>query len=304
MYWLLALLGLVLIVGISEPSDVLVVNDLREKVVAAYELGRSFIDASRGPNLLDAALEYGDSLLLHDIPEGKMLLFQDYLGNDYIFSLPENLSEDGSLLIGTGGICLFSYHSGTGRSPLHVVNSLTDLRLDSVFLGSSDTDMLENHLLFPGDAITIWVNPGFHSVRFVDQTGANFYMDSVYVPDSGLSLPIRDEDLPSPQPIASWGSGDAILLLESRIAASPLVRVTIGPAKGASQSIPLQAPLRAGDRLLLRLPSGTYDFTATDEDGAVYFINAVECTSGATLWLVSNRDMMFDFGLPFHSDSR
>lgn len=284
-------------------AELTAVNVTGETVVAAYVLERAYQASPRSVNLLNAPLAAGDSARIAAGAESCVLLVEDELGNDYLYGLPEQ-AQNGVIHLSMRGLSLASLHSGSGTHPLHVVNLLTDLRLDRATLDSGVSDLLEGRVLFTGQTLTIWTTPGTHSLELTDQLGGRIGLDDVVVPDTGYSLRVTDSLLRRRDPVAVYGRGDAVIEIQSRITASALTWLAAMPSGEVPEELPLPRPLDASERVLLRVPAGSYDLRARDADGASYFINGIQAGRDTLAWFVSNRYMRFDYGFPHHGDRR
>lgn len=275
------------------------VNNLPEPIVEIYALSPTMALAPRGDNLLDTALAPNDTLLLAPPCLACNFLLMDSSGNSYIASLPKNLYDDGFVHIDMSCMSFSAFHTGTGSSPLVVTNGMDGIRIDHVLLDCmEDRNLLGRHVLFAGEKLIIWLQPGIYSILIIDQSDQAIQLDSIALPDSGVSVVVTDEHTRHLGSRWVAGSGNNLIEIKCNLATSPLVQLQVSPAssEGATMEIIPPQPMRAHDRVLVHLQADSYNIEAMDADGCLYHADNVYASPDTTRWRVTDADLVFDFG--------
>jgi len=275
------------------------VNNLPEPIVEIYALSPTMALAPRGDDLLDSALAPDDTLLLAPPCLACNFLLMDSSGNSYLASLPQNLYDDGFVHIDMSCMTFSAFHTGSGSSPLVVTNGMDGIRIDHVLLDcKEDRDLLGRHVLFAGEKLILWLEPGIYSILIVDQSDQEIHLDSIALPESGVSVVVTDEHTRHLGSRWAAGSGSSLIEVKSNLATSPLVQIRVSPAssEGATMEIVPPQPMRAHDRVLVHLQADSYNIEALDADGCLYHAANVYASPDTTRWRVTDADLVFDFG--------
>lgn len=186
---------------------VTIVNDLEE-----WTIWYVYVDLSTSPwgedRLGSDLLEPGESITVHVAPGQYDLKVVDEDDDEYIIwdividedgyiwnvtmdYLGDTWEEEGE----TGGY----YETGSGSAPVTIYNDLGDWTIWYVHVDPSDSqwgdDRLGSDLLYPGDMITVWVDPGEYDLKVEDDEGDTYTLWNIHVGSSGYDWNVTLEDI-------------------------------------------------------------------------------------------------------------
>ncbi|MBN1435287.1 hypothetical protein JW921_11040 [Candidatus Fermentibacterales bacterium] len=91
------------------------------------------------------------------------------------------------------------YETGDGTAPVTIYNDLGSWTIWYVYVDPSDApwgdDRLGSDLLYPGETITVWVDPGEYDLRVQDEDDDTYTLWNVSVGEAGYSWDVSLDDI-------------------------------------------------------------------------------------------------------------
>mgnify|MGYP006279933399 CR=1 FL=1 len=277
-------------------GNISIVNNLPSPIVSVYSLNRDMRLAPRSRNLLDRVLQPGDTVLLTPTSVSDNILLMDSAGDSYVCRLPDNFYSDGLVHVDMSCMGFSVFHTGSGSSPLVVVNRLQGLRLDHVIKdGPGGPDLLGRHVLFPGERLIVWTEPGDYELHVIDASGAEIELERISLPDSGMVVHVDNGAIQHLGSKWETGTGNSIVELRNALTVAAICSIRIEPLNVPGTVVyEPPVPLGTHDRASIALPEGIYDLYASDTDGARYSLGTVQTGPDTSKLIISDEDLVFD----------
>ena len=304
---LIQLLTIILLTLTAKPfpeanqHSLTIVNNIAElDIISLYIWGTD--QSSKGENRIGSILQ-PDSSVTFTIPSGKCnILAFDELDNSYEIQGTLKKNTQDTLEIDLEYMTFAAPNFDHGHYPLHLKNSLPGFALDRITLSSPQLDqdiVIDNHRVFPGNNINIWLDKGIYSIIAVDQIDRAFSTEGISVPDDSCIVSISESMICNPVvPIGITGSGSGALLIENCLPWTPITELRIPPDDNFEGIYLDDLSLQPGTSIVIELDPGMYELTISDEHGWKYSLLVALTDSNTTRISITSDFLDFDFSFP------
>ncbi len=281
--------------------DFTVINKVRDlEIVSLYVWGAGH--NSKGNNRLHSSLQ-PDSSVTFTLPSGKCnILAFDELGNSYGIAGNYQKNAPDTITVDLEYITFGRQNVDYGHYMLRLANSLQGFALDTLILSSAQLNeniIIDDFRLFSGKSIIIWLDKGTYSVNVIDQIGRTYSTDNITVPSDSCVVTIANSMISNPKPpVGIAGNGSGSLLIENCLPMSAITELHIIPRNGSDGTFLDSIALQPGVSIVVKLNSGNYSITATDDSGAKYDISFEQHGTDIVRLPVTYESLQYDFNFP------
>jgi len=188
--------------GCTKTAPITVTNSLGD-----YDIAQIYIypadQANRGEDLQAADLTPGQSAVFQFVPGNYNILIIDEDDDSYFF---ENLTvpkEGLTKAITLDDLNWDHQHIGSGHYPLTITNDLVDYDIWYLYIDPAGTgpanECMGFNIVYTGDKITVWVEPGSYDIQVVDDTGFTYTYEAFAVSETAATLTVMPEDIDTPR---------------------------------------------------------------------------------------------------------
>ena len=297
--------------GCTKTAPITVTNSLGD-----YDIAQIYIypadQANRGEDLQAADLTPGQSAVFQFVPGNYNILIIDEDDDSYFF---ENLTvpkEGLTKAITLDDLNWDHQHVGSGHYPLTITNDLVDydiwylyidpgpsqsfqtverrvdydiwyLYIDPAGTGPANECMGSN-IVYTGDKITVWVEPGSYDIQVVDDTDFTYTYEAFAVSETAATLTVMPEDIDTPRPPAIPTTVTIVNDLGNYDIHYVYVSRTIDPWGDDRLGASTLAP---GESIDVDITTGAWDMKVEDEDGDTYTLWGQEIGPEGFVWNVT-----------------
>lgn len=270
------------------------------------ESGEEITDVSR--SIRSVAVEGGSATLVTETDEGDetnvfvmegntwMLDWEDFLYT----SIDEALQDVG---MGIEELLPVYLESGEGDAFVEITNSLGGWTIWYVYVDPTDApwgeDRLGGDLLYPGDVLTVCVEPGTYDIQCEDEDGDTYTLWEVELDEAGYYWSVILEDMDggwTEEPIGDGyyeaGDGSAPVTIYNDLGSWTIWYVYVDPSDASWGDDRLGANLLyPGETITVWVDPGEYDIQVEDEDEDTYTLWNVDVGPDGYYWEVTLSDI-------------
>ncbi len=278
---------LILVAGCAKNVPVTVMNDLGDYDISAVYIFPT-TQASRGEDLQAADLAPGQSAVFQVLPGAYNILVLDEDGDSYYYENVTVPAEGYTATVSLDDLNWEHVHVGTGHYPLNITNNLSEYDFWYLYIDPTGTEptteYMGSNIIFPGETITVWMEPGTYDVQVWDDTDFSYTFEGVTVADAAVTLPVTDADIDEARPAEQattvtvrndLGSWDIYYLYIDR-SDEPWGDDRLG-----------SEILSPGESFTVEITTGTWDMQAEDVDGDTYTLWQQEIGPEGFVWSVT-----------------
>jgi len=273
--------------GCTKTAPITVTNSLGD-----YDIAQIYIypadQANRGEDLQAADLTPGQSAVFQFVPGNYNILIIDEDDDSYFF---ENLTvpkEGLTKAITLDDLNWDHQHIGSGHYPLTITNDLVDYDIWYLYIDPAGTgpanECMGFNIVYTGDKITVWVEPGSYDIQVVDDTGFTYTYEAFAVSETAATLTVMPEDIDTPRPPAIPTTVTIVNGLDSYDIWYVYVSRTIDPWGDDRLGASTLAP---GESIDVDITTGAWDMKVQDEDGDTYTLWGQEIGPKGFVWNVT-----------------
>ncbi|HOR06779.1 MAG TPA: hypothetical protein PLX54_01375 [Candidatus Fermentibacter daniensis] len=272
--------------GCTKTAPITVTNSLGD-----YDIAQIYIypadQANRGEDLQAADLTPGQSAVFQFVPGNYNILIIDEDDDSYFF---ENLTvpKEGLTKAITDDLNWDHQHVGSGHYPLTITNDLVDYDIWYLYIDPAGTgpanECMGSNIVYTGDKITVWVEPGSYDIQVVDDTDFTYTYEAFAVSETAATLTVMPEDIDTPRPPAIPTTVTIVNGLDSYDIWYVYVFRTIDPWGDDRLGASTLAP---GESIDVDITTGAWDMKVQDEDGNTYTLWGQEIGPEGFVWNVT-----------------
>jgi hypothetical protein len=279
--------ALLVVAGCDKTVPVTVLNSLGDWDVSAVYI-YSATQASRGEDLLLADLAPDSSAIFRVLPGAYNILVLDEDGDCYIYNNVTIPAEGYKVEVTLDSLDSSNYNVGDGHYPLVVTNTMTDYNVWYLYVdavgATPTTEYMGSGILFTGETVTVWLEPGNYQVQAVDDTDATYTYESVTVSETGGTLAITDADIDTPRPAEEPATVTVVNGLGDWTISFLYIDKSDEPWGDDRLGANTLAP---GASVTVDITTGSWDMKAEDEDGDTYTLWGTEIGPEGYTWTVT-----------------
>jgi len=279
--------ALLVVAGCDKTVPVTVLNSLGDWDVSAVYI-YSATQVSRGEDLLLADLAPDSSAVFRVLPGAYNILVLDEDGDCYIYNNVTIPAEGFRVEVTLDNLDSSNYNVGDGHYPLVVTNTMTDYNVWYLYVdavgATPTTEYMGSGILFTGETVTVWLEPGNYQVQAVDDTDATYTYESVTVAETGGTLAITDADIDTPRPAEEPATVTVINGLGDWTINYLYIDKSDEPWGDDRLGAGTLAP---GASVTVDITTGSWDMKAEDEDGDTYTLWGQEIGPEGYTWTVT-----------------
>lgn len=279
--------ALLVVAGCDKTVPVTVLNSLGDWDVSAVYI-YSATQVSRGEDLLLADLAPDSSAVFRVLPGAYNILVLDEDGDCYIYNNVTIPAEGFRVEVTLDNLDSSNYNVGDGHYPLVVTNTMTDYNVWYLYVdavgATPTTEYMGSGILFTGETVTVWLEPGNYQVQAVDDTDATYTYESVTVAETGGTLAITDADIDTPRPAEEPATVTVINGLGDWTISYLYIDKSDEPWGDDRLGASTLAP---GASVTVDITTGSWDMKAEDEDGDTYTLWGQEIGPEGYTWTVT-----------------
>lgn len=219
-------------------------------------------------------------------------------------SVNEGLSETG---IDLADLLPAHLESGEGFAFLKIVHGIPGRTIWYIFIRTPgehwSEDCLGSDLLYYGDDITVFTEPGIYDIRVLDENDNSYIFNGIETDENGFEWLVTPYDIESysgepgyPDQGSSLrtdtGEGSTSVTVINDLGSWTIWYVYIDPSIDTWGENRLGSrTLSPGDTVVVWVDPGEYDFMAKDEDDDTYSLNNIYVGTGGYNWNVTLTDL-------------
>jgi uncharacterized protein (DUF2141 family) len=279
--------SLLIVAGCDKTVPVTVTNSLGDWDISAVYIYPA-TQVSRGEDLLVADLSPDSSSVFRVLPGAYNILVIDEDDDCYIYNNVTIPAEGYTLEVTLDDLNSSNYNVGTGHYPLVITNAMTDYDVWYVYVDpvgtQPTTEYMGSGILFTGETITVWLEPGDYAVQVVDDSDATYTFETVTVAETGGALSVTDADIDTPRPAEQPATVTVVNGLGSWTINYIYIDKSDEPWGEDRLGASVLAP---GETASIEITTGTWDMKAEDEDGDTYTVWGQEIGPEGYTWTVT-----------------